>query len=189
MVSGGLGDRGPGTGGVLNANEKRRPERAAWHPATPYDRPRSIVEAVRAMQVGAVLSLLEIVRAFLTRGDLRDAFASEAALQGKVASAADLDQIVSISLTITTIAGLAAGTLWWSMSRAADRGSKWGRLFACALLALALGVFFGGLLPTAGPLSRTVAVVLLIVGGFAVVRLWHRDSSAYIRYRNSIIME
>lgn len=166
-----------------------RPERAAWHPAAPYDRPRSIVEAVRAMQVGAVLSLLEIVRAFLTRADLRDAFASEAALQGKVASAADLDQIVSISLTITTIAGLAAGTLWWSMSRAADRGSKWGRLFACALLALALGVFFGGLLPTAGPLSRTVAVVLLIVGGFAVVRLWHRDSSAYIRYRNSIIME
>jgi hypothetical protein len=50
-------------------------------------------------------------------------------------------------------------------------------------------VFFGGLLPTAGPLARTLAVVLLMVGVFAVVRLWHRDSSAYIRYRSSIAMD
>jgi hypothetical protein len=141
------------------------------------------------MQVGAVLSVLEVVRAFLTRGDLRDAFAREAALQGKAASAAELDQVVSISLTITTVAGLAAGTLWWSMSRTTERGSRWGRVFACALFALALGVFFGGLLPTAGPLARTLAVVLLMVGVFAVVRLWHRDSSAYIRYRSSIAMD
>jgi hypothetical protein len=163
-----------------------RHERAAWRPATAYDRPRSIVEAVRAMQVGAVLSGLEILRAFLTRGALRDAFAREAAVQGKVASAADLDQLVSISLTITTVAGLAAATLWWSMSRATERGSKWGRLLASGLLAVAFGVFFGGLLPTAGLLSRTMAAVLLMVGVFAVVRLWHRDSSAYIRYRNTI---
>ena len=51
------------------------------------------------------------------------------------------------------------------------------------LFPLALGVFAGGLLPTAGLFARTLALALLLIGGWALVRLWHRDSSAYINYQ------
>src|SRR6476660_10249461 len=64
------------------AGDGRRPERPVWRPGSPVVPPRSIVEASRVMQFAGVLSLLEIGRAFLTRNDLRAAFAGESRAQG-----------------------------------------------------------------------------------------------------------
>lgn len=166
----------PGTG---------RPERAVWRPGTPLTPPAATVEAVRAMQAGAILSLVEVVRAWLTRGSLRDAFAQAASTQGRAATPEELDRLVTVALTVSTVVGLLAAVLWFWMSRVTARGSKWGRIGACLLLALALGIFFGGLLPTAGLFHQVLAVVLLLVGVWAVVRLWHPDSSAWIRYQTT----
>lgn len=166
----------PGTG---------RPERAVWRPGTPLAPPASVVEAVRAMQAGAVLSLVEVVRAWLTRGSLRDAFTQAASTQGRAATPEELDRLVTVALTVSTVVGLLAAVLWFWMSRVTARGSKWGRIGACVLLALAVGIFFGGLLPTAGLFHQVLAVVLLLVGVWAVVRLWHPDSSAWIRYQTT----
>jgi hypothetical protein len=137
------------------------------------------------MQAGAVLSLVEVVRAWLTRGSLRDAFAQAASTQGRAATPEELDRLVTVALTVSTVVGLLAAALWFWMSRVTARGSKWGRIGACLLLALALGIFFGGLLPTAGLFHQVLAVVLLLVGAWAVVRLWHPDSSAWIRYQTT----
>jgi hypothetical protein len=158
-------------------------QRTGWRPADPVRPPRSIVEASRLMQFGALLSILEIPRALLTRGDLRRAYAAEARAQGAVVTPADLDRLVGLSLTITVVVALVSAGLWFSMSRTTLRGSRWGRWGACALFVLALVLFFGGLLPTAGLLARVFAVALLVVGAWALVRLWHRDSSAWIGYR------
>lgn len=166
----------PGTG---------RPERAVWRPGTPLTPPAATVEAVRAMQAGAILSLVEVVRAWLTRGSLRDAFAQAASTQGRAATPEELDRLVTVALTVSTVVGLLAAVLWFWMSRVTARGSKWGRIGACLLLALALGIFFGGLLPTAGLFHQVLAVVLLLVGVWAVVRLWHPDASAWIRYQTT----
>lgn len=166
----------PGTG---------RPERAVWRPGTPLAPPASVVEAVRAMQAGAVLSLVEVARAWLTRGSLRDAFTQAASTQGRAATPEELDRLVTVALTVSTVVGLLAAALWFWMSRVTARGSKWGRIGACVLLALAVGIFFGGLLPTAGLFHQVLAVVLLLVGVWAVVRLWHPDSSAWIRYQTT----
>jgi hypothetical protein len=159
------------------------PERVRWRPGSPLVPPGSVVEAVRAMQAGAVLSLLEVLRAWLTRPALRDAFAQAASTQGRAATPDELDRLVTVALTVSTVVGLASAAVWFWMSRVTARGSKWGRLGACLLLALALGVFFGGLLPTAGLLHQVLALVLLLLGVWAVVRLWHPDSSAWIRYQ------
>ena len=71
------------------------------------------------------------------------------------------------------------------MSRATLRGSRWGRWISCLLLALAFGVFAGGLLATAGPFARALALAQLFIGAWALVRLWHRDSSAYITFQTT----
>ncbi len=173
---GALSYDGPGDG---------RRERATWRPTQPIVPPRSIVEAVRAMQVGAVLSLVEVVRAVLTRSDLRAAFDAEAHRQNRTLNAHDLDAVVTVALSVSVIVGLLAAAVWWWQSRVTARGSKWGRIVSCVLLAAALVGFFGGLLPTAGPFARVTAALLLVLGAFAVVRLWHRDSSAWIRYQST----
>jgi hypothetical protein len=171
-----LSPEGPGDG---------RPDPRLWRPTTPLVPPRSILEASRLMQFGAVLSVAEVVRAFATRADLRAAFAREAAAEAITVTGADLDRVVTVSLTTSTIAGLVGAVLWVVMSRATARGSRWGRLVACLLWALGFGVFAGGLLATAGPLARALALAQLFIGGWALVRLWHRDSSAYIRFQTT----
>ena len=92
----------------------------------------------------------------------RDAFAQAASTQGRAATPDELDRLVTVALTVSTVVGLASAAVWFWMSRVTARGSKWGGLGACLLLALALGVFFGGLLPTDG------------LGGAAAGRGWMR---------------
>lgn len=171
--------------GVLSpdgAGDGRPQERAVWRPGTPLVPPRSITEAVRVMQFAGVLNLLEIVRALLTRSDLRAAFAGEARAQGVTAGASDLDRIVTLSLTISVVYAIISATAWFTMAKATKQGSRWGRWIACVFMAVALGVFFGGLLPTAGVLSRALPVALLMLGVWALALLWQKDSSAWIRY-------
>ena len=171
-----LSPDGPGDG---------RPDPRLWRPGTPLVPPRSILEAVRLMQFGALLSVAEVVRAFVTRSDLRAAFAREAKAASIDATATDLDRVVAVSLTTSTLAGILGAVLWVVMSRVTLRGSRWGRIVACVLLALAVGVFAGGLLATAGPFARVLAVAQLLVGAWALIRLFHRDSSAYIKYQTT----
>jgi hypothetical protein len=171
-----LSPDGPGDG---------RAEPATWQPTDPVRPPRSIVEAVRAMQVGAALSVLEVVRALVFRGDLRDAFLGELAREGRTVDPADVDAVVTLALTVTTVIGVVAASLWFTLSRVTARGSRWGRIVASVLLAAGFGLFFAGGQATAGPLARWLAVLQLLVGVLAVVRLWHRDSSAWIRYQSS----
>lgn len=171
-----LSPDGPGDG---------RPDPRLWRPGTPLVPPRSILDAVRLMQFGALLSLAEVVRAFATRSDLRAAFAREARALSIEVTGADLDRVVAVSLTTSTLAGILGSVLWVVMSRVTSQGSRWGRIVACVLWALGMGVFAGGLLATAGPFARVLALAQLFVGAWALIRLFHRDSSAYIRYQTT----
>ncbi|MGO4341038.1 hypothetical protein [Pedococcus sp. 2YAF34] len=166
------------------AGDGRAAERTTWRPGSPVVPPQSILETVRLLQVGAVLSLLEVPRAFFTRGALHTAFAAEARSQGARVNASDLDSIVALSLTISIAWAVVSAVAWFSLAQAASRGSWWARWLGCALYAIALVVFFGGLLPTAGLFARTLALSLLLIGAWTLVRWWHRDSSAWIRYSN-----
>jgi hypothetical protein len=136
------------------------------------------------MWFAAGLNLLEIVRAFLTRSQLRAAVAAEARSSRLVATEAGIDRVVQVSLTVTTVAALASALTWVVMARLTLRGSRWGRIVASVLFALALGGFFAGALPTAGRFAQVFALALLLLGAWALVLLWRKDSTAYIRYQN-----
>ena len=160
-----------------------RPAKVAWQPVSPVAPPTSVVEATRLMQFGGVLSLLEIPRALLTREDLRRAYAAEARNQQATVSGADLDRVVTFSLTLSVVFAGVSAALWFAMSRWTLRGSRWARWGATGVFGLGLVFFFGGLLPTAGIFARVFALAVLVIGAWALVRLWHRDTSAWIRYR------
>jgi uncharacterized membrane protein YfcA len=99
-------------------------------------------------------------------------------------SAETLDRVAGILLTITTVVAVVSAVGWYLMSRATARGWRWVRVVASVLMALALIGFFGGLLPTAGLFAQVFAISLLLVGAWALVRLWHRDSAAWIAYQS-----
>lgn len=173
--------------GVLSpdtAGDGRAAEPTTWRPGSPVVPPQSILETVRLLQVGGVLSLLEIPRALLTRGALHTAFAAEAKLQGATVNTRDVDSIVALSLTISVAWAIVSAVAWFGLARSAGLGSSWARWVGCALFAIALVVFFAGLLPTAGLFARVLAWSLLVIGAWTLFRWWHRDSSAWIRYAN-----
>ena len=170
-----LSPDGPGDG---------RPDRTAWQPGSPLVPPRSIVDAVRLMQVGAALEVLEVVRGILTRGQLREAIQQEVRAADLTATRADIDRVLEFSLTLTTVVAVVGCVIWLSLARATARGSRWARIIASALLPVYVGLFAGALLPTAGLFAYTFALALLLVGVWTLVRLWHRDSSAYIHYQS-----
>jgi hypothetical protein len=158
-------------------------EAKGWRPGTPLVPPKSIVDAVRLMQFGAVLNVLEIFRGILTRDSLRTALAAEASKQGLHPTVDTLDSTTTVLLTLTSLVAALSALAWYAMSRATARGSRWGRIVACVLYTLAILGFVGGLLPTAGLFHQVFALSLLLVGGWALIRLWHRDSSAWIAYQ------
>lgn len=174
--------------GVLSpdgAGDGRPEAKVPWRPGTPVVPPRSIVDSVRLMQFGAGLEVVEVVRGFLTRGQLREAIVGEATNGQLIATDADVERVLRVALTVTTLAAVVSCAIWLVMARVTARGSRWGRIIACVLYAVSLGSFFGGLLPTAGLFARSLAMGLLLIGAWALVRLWHRDSSAYIRYQTT----
>jgi hypothetical protein len=136
------------------------------------------------MQFGAILNVLEIVRGLVTREALRTGLALEAQRDGLHPTAADLDRVAVMLLTVTTVVAALSAVGWWLMSRATARGARWVRVTGSVLFVLAVLGFFGGLLPTAGLFARVFAISLLLVGGWALVRLWHRDSGAWIEYQS-----
>lgn len=161
-----------------------RPVRSTWQPGKPLVPPRSILESVRLMQVGAALEVLEVIRGILTRDQLRGAIQREVVAADIKATSADVDRVLEFSLTLTTVVALVGCFVWLALSRATARGSRWARIVASALLPVYIGLFAGALLPTAGLFAYTFALAILLVGVWTVVRLWHRDSSAYIRYQS-----
>ena len=172
--------------GALSPNrpgDGRSEAQRLWRPGSPVVPPQSIVDSVRLMQFGAFLEVAEIIRGLLTRGQLREAIAHEATAGRLVATDADIEGVLRVTLSVTTVTAALSCAIWLVMARATARGSRWGRIIACVLFALSLGIFFGGLLPTAGLFARTFAVALLLIEAWTLVRLWHRDSSAWIKYQ------
>ena len=161
-----------------------RPDVRTWQPGSPLEPPRSITDSVRLMQFGAALEVLEVLRGFLTRGQLREAIQREVQASHLSATKADIDRVLEFSLTLTTVVAVVGCLIWLSLARATRRGSRWARIIASALFPVYIGLFAGGLLPSAGLFAFTFALALLLVGAWTLVRLWHRDSSAYIRYQS-----
>jgi hypothetical protein len=110
------------------------------------------------MQLGAVLEVAEIIRGFLTRGQLRDAIANEARAGKLVATDADIEGVLRFALTVTTLAAAVSCVIWLVMARVTARGSRWGRIVASVLYALSVG----GLLRRAAAHRRPVRAHLRV---------------------------
>lgn len=140
--------------------------------------PKSILNAVKLMYVGAAMSLLGIVLAFVQKGEVEDQVRDRLQEDGK--SLSDLDSIVNVAMISSVVFGLIGVALWIAMAKTNEAGKSWARIVATVLGALAILSFLGTFAQgTATPLGVVVSLISLVLAVAILILLWRKDSSAY----------
>ncbi|HRC41898.1 hypothetical protein [Nostocoides sp.] len=148
-----------------------------YTPGPPPTRPGALERAVKLMQLGGVLSLLNLVTVFLFRDQIRKA-AEEGAADSGTANV-DIDTIVAVTITFALIIGLLGALLWFAMAHLNGKGKSWARIVASVFYGISVLSFVFSLSQPQPIVGRLLSVVSLVVGTLAVLHLWKPESSAY----------
>lgn len=143
-------------------------------PAAKPEPPSSIINAVRLMYVGAVLSAIGIIFGIAMTDSMRDQLAEDdPSLTGD-----ELDAAVAVGVGVAVVIGLISIGLWIWMAMANKRGLGWARIVATVLGGLnILFTLFSLIQATAG-----TAIISLITIALAAVIIWllfRPESSQY----------
>lgn len=149
--------------------------------------PASLRNAVRLMWVGAALALIGVIITLAFSSKIRSAVTKAAVKanatrrgQGKsILTASQIHSVASVTVVLLVVVGIIALLLWAWMAWANNRGSSWARIVATVLFGLnTISLFL-----EAGRASVTIIVVAVgwLVGLGAIILLWRKDTSAYIK--------
>jgi hypothetical protein len=147
---------------------------------------RTMRAAVKVMYVGAAVSTVNLIILLALIADIK----VHHAVLGHHLTAAQVSDVNTLFITVTTVWALAPIALWLWMARETGRGRNWARILATALFGLAT-LSLSSLLPqsvfrisvvltAAGP---TLLVVTWLVGLVAVWLLWRPASRAFFKPR------
>jgi len=145
---------------------------------TPAPVPRSVRRAVRAMYIGAAVTLLGIVIDLATLSSLRSAIvkANPHYTAAQIASA----EHGEIGLLIA--GGLIGAALWFWMAHSCRAGKSWARIVSTVLFGIdTLSMAVGASALAGGGLTRFYGLITWAIGLVTVVLLWQRSSSGYFR--------
>jgi hypothetical protein len=152
-------------------------------------RPPALRNAVRLMWVGAALALVSVIVTLAFSSKIKSSVTKTAIKanatrrsEGKaVLTTSQIHSLGSATVIVLAVAGIIAVLLWAWMAWANNKGSSWARIVATVLFALnTISLIFG-----AGRVGVTIIVVALgwLVGLVAVVLLWRKETTAYVRPR------
>lgn len=141
--------------------------------------PQSVLNAVKLMYAGAVVSAIEIVISFTTIGGLKSTI--EKAYPKYTPAQVHSLEVTSIAGLV--ISGLIGVGLWILMARLNQSGRNWARIVASVLFAINTLELLTSILRTGTTtlLGVVFAVVLWLIGLGAIVFLWRRDSSDFFQ--------
>ncbi len=138
--------------------------------------PRSMINAVRLMHVGAALAAVSILTAVATMPRLRETLRQRYPGAGPGA----LGAVTTGTLTVTIIAGLISVGVWLAVARRTRRGRAGVRVLSAVFFALdsltVANTYSHGLLT---PATWIAGLAEWGVGLAVIVCLWDRRSSAY----------
>lgn len=148
-----------------------------YTPGPPPARPKSLDLAVKLMQAGGLLSLLNILSVFLFKDQIREA--AQDSLDRNPTPDVDLDTVVNISIGFAVVFGLLGTLLWFWMASANGKGKSWARIFGSVLFGISLlSAAFSFTQPQPG-LARILGLIGLAIGAGATYFMWQKDSTAY----------
>jgi hypothetical protein len=145
----------------------------------PLPPPRSVRISVWLMYAGAALAALDLIATLATSGSAR----GELHRANPHWTAAQLTTGVhSFILSIVVSWAITIG-VWLIMARTNLAGRGWARMAASVLCALDTLTLIRFLTVPSSLLSKLLVIPMWLVGAGAIVALWQRPSSAWIRSR------
>lgn len=158
--------------------------------ASPVQRPpqpQSLRNAVRLMWVGAALALVGVIVTLAFSKNIKSAVTKAAVKanatnrsEGKtVLTTSQIHSLANVTVGLLAIVGVIAVLLWVWMAWANNKGRNWARIVATVLF----GLNTISLLLEIGRASTTIIVVVIgwLVGLGAIVFLWRKETTAYIK--------
>jgi H+/Cl- antiporter ClcA len=149
--------------------------------------PASLRNAVRLMWAGAALALIGVIITLAFSSKIRSAVNKAAVKanatrrgEGKsVLTASQIHSLASVTIVLLAVVGIIAVLLWVWMAWANNRGSSWARIVATVLFGLNTISFF----LEVGRASITIIAIAVgwLIGLVAIVLLWRKETSAYIK--------
>ena len=139
--------------------------------------PAPVRNAVKAMYVGAVTSILGIVIDVITVGATKSAI--EKRSPNLTASQVNSSQHVLVIGFI--VAGLIGAAIWIFLARSCLSGKNWARITGTVLFVIATVDTFVGLSSPIAATARIWGIVVWLVGLTVIVFLWQRASTAFFK--------
>ena len=158
-------------------------------PAGRPPQPSTLRNAVRLMLAGAALALIGVIVSAAFSSKIRSTITKAAIKanatrrsQGKsVLTAAQIHTLGNVTLVFLVVIGIIGVLLWLWMAWANNKGSSWARIVATVLF----GLNTISLFVDVGRASIAIipAAIGWLIGLVAVVLLWRRETTAYIKPR------
>jgi len=141
--------------------------------------PPAVLNAVKLMYAGAVVSAVEIVISLTTIGSLRSAIKTAYPHY----TTAHVHSLEVASVAGLVISGLIGVALWVLMARLNLGGRNWARIVASVLFAINTLELLAIFRRPSVTIGLAFAVLLWLIGLGAIMLLWRRESSAFFQPR------
>ena len=146
----------------------------------PATQPASIKQAVMLMRVGAGLSLIGLLAALVTVGNLKDQITKQLGAGGTRVDQATIDAAVTVGIAGAIVGGLIGAGLWFWMSVMNGKGKSWARVLSTVFFGVSLLAIIFTLAQGATPaLSLVVSLISLVLGAYIIFLLYKKESTAF----------
>src|SRR5580693_9302212 len=137
--------------------------------------PTPVLQAVKLMYAGAIVSAISLIITLVTIGSLKTAIhnADPSLTATKLHSA----EVAAVAVAI--IFGLIGIGLWLWMAYANKAGKNWARITSTVFFGLDTLSILTSFRQAEPVLSRVISILIWLIGLGAIVLLYQRDSSAY----------
>ena len=137
--------------------------------------PTPVLQAVKLMYAGAIVSAVSLIITLVTVGSLKTAIHNA----DPTLSASKLHSAEVAAVAVAIIFGLIGIGLWLWMAYANKAGKNWARITATVFFGLDTLSVLTSFRQAEPVLSRLISILIWLIGLGAIVLLYQRESSAY----------
>jgi len=139
--------------------------------------PSTVLNAVKLMYAGAAVSTVSLVISLVSIGGTKSAIRKAR----PNLTVTQVNQLNTFIISLAIVSGLIGIALWLWMARANGQGRNWARILSTVLFFLATLDLFGVLSQPKTLLGLVFPVLTWLLGLGAVILLWQRRSTEFIR--------
>lgn len=137
--------------------------------------PTPVLQAVKLMYAGAIVSAISLIITLVTVGSLKTAIHNA----DPSLSASKLHSAEVAAVAVAVIFGLIGIGLWLWMAYANKAGKNWARITATVFFGLDTLSVLTSFRQAEPILTRLISILIWLIGLGAIVLLYQRESSAY----------